>query len=118
MARTAAGLTEARVVTYHRPRQYRATIYSSAETPPPAAGLSDLARLVFSGPALPVSLVAVIAGPGRPSTASGRGPVGPLASLPAGRALLQERRDPLLGVVRAGDDRQEVAQVRERLRRA
>jgi protease-4 len=50
MARTAAGLTEARVVTYHRPRQFRATIYSSAETPPPAAGLSDLARLVFAGP--------------------------------------------------------------------
>ena len=50
MARTAAGLTEARVVTYHRPRQFRATIYSSAETPPPAAGLADLARLVFAGP--------------------------------------------------------------------
>jgi protease-4 len=50
MARTAAGLAEARVVTYHRPRQYRATIYSSAETPPPAAGLADLARLVFAGP--------------------------------------------------------------------
>ncbi len=50
MARTAAGLTEARVVTYHRPRQYRATIYSSAEPPAPAAGLPDLARLVFAGP--------------------------------------------------------------------
>ena len=50
MARSAAGLTEARVVTYHRPRQFRATIYSSAETPPPAAGLADLARLVFAGP--------------------------------------------------------------------
>jgi protease-4 len=50
MARTAAGLTDARVVTYHRPRQFRATIYSSAETPAPAAGLPDLARLVFAGP--------------------------------------------------------------------
>jgi len=49
-AKTAAGLTEARVVTYHRPRQYRATIYSSAETPAPAAGFPDLARLVFAGP--------------------------------------------------------------------
>ncbi len=50
MAQSAAGLTEARVVTYHRPRQFRATIYSSAETPPPAAGIADLARLVFAGP--------------------------------------------------------------------
>jgi protease-4 len=49
-ARSAAGLGEASVVTYHRPRQYRATIYSSAETPPPAASLPDLARLVVSGP--------------------------------------------------------------------
>jgi protease-4 len=49
-ARTAAGLTEASVVTYHRPRQYRATIYSSVPAPAPAAGLPDLARLVFSGP--------------------------------------------------------------------
>ena len=50
MAKAAAGLTEARVVAYHRPRQYRATIYSSADPPAPAAGLPDLARLVFSGP--------------------------------------------------------------------
>ncbi|HEX2499889.1 MAG TPA: signal peptide peptidase SppA [Methylomirabilota bacterium] len=49
-ARSAAGLGEASVVTYHRPRQYRATIYSSAETPIPAASLPDLARLVVSGP--------------------------------------------------------------------
>jgi protease-4 len=50
MAKAAAGLAEARVVAYHRPRQYRATIYSSADPPAPAAGLPDIARLVFSGP--------------------------------------------------------------------
>ena len=49
-AKTAAGLTEARIVTYHRPRQYRATIYSSPPTPAPVTGLPDLARVVFSGP--------------------------------------------------------------------
>jgi protease-4 len=49
-AKAAVGLTEARVIAYHRPRQYRATIYSSAETPPSAGALPDLARLVFSGP--------------------------------------------------------------------
>jgi protease-4 len=54
MAREAAGLKDARVVAYHRPRQYRATIYSSAEPPTPtaAAGIGDLARLVVSGPKL------------------------------------------------------------------
>ena len=41
---------EAQIVSYHRPRQYRATIYSSSETPAPAATLPDLARVVFSGP--------------------------------------------------------------------
>jgi protease-4 len=51
-AKQAAGLTEARVVSYHRPRQYRATIYSAAEPPAPAMGLGDAARLVFSGPRL------------------------------------------------------------------
>ena len=49
-AKAAAGLTEASVVTYHRPRQYRATIYSSATVPTPAAGFADLARMVVSGP--------------------------------------------------------------------
>ena len=49
-AKSAAGLTEAKVIAYHRPRQYRATIYSSAETPAPAATLPDLARIVVSGP--------------------------------------------------------------------
>ena len=49
-AKGAAGLKDARVVTYHRPRQYRATIYSSADTPGPTATLPDLARMVVSGP--------------------------------------------------------------------
>jgi signal peptide peptidase SppA, 36K type len=49
-ARSAAGLTEARVVIYHRPRQYRATIYSSTDALPVSAGLPDLARMVVSGP--------------------------------------------------------------------
>ena len=52
LAREAAGVKEARVVAYHRPRQYRATIYSSAEPAAPvaASGVGDLARLVVSGP--------------------------------------------------------------------
>ena len=50
VARSAAGLTEARVVIYHRPRQYRATIYSSTDAPPVSASLPDLARMVVSGP--------------------------------------------------------------------
>ena len=58
-AKTAAGLTEASVVSYHRPRQYRATIYSSATAPAPAAGLPDLARLDPLRTALPLPLVAL-----------------------------------------------------------
>ncbi len=50
LAKEAAGLTEARVIAYHRPRQYRATIYSSADPPPVSAGVPDLARIVLSGP--------------------------------------------------------------------
>jgi len=52
LAREAAGVKEARVVAYHRPRQYRAKIYSSAEPAAPvaASGVGDLARLVVSGP--------------------------------------------------------------------
>jgi protease-4 len=38
-ARTAAGLTEARVVMYHRPREYRDNIYSGA---PPSVGADAL----------------------------------------------------------------------------
>ncbi len=49
-AKSAAGITEAKVVTYHRPRQYRATIYSSTDAAGPAATLPDLARMVLSGP--------------------------------------------------------------------
>jgi len=51
LAKEAAGVPAAKVVTYHRPRQYRATIYSGGE-PPPAfqASTGDLARLVTSGP--------------------------------------------------------------------
>jgi protease-4 len=51
LAREAAGLREARVVTYHRPRQYRATIYSAAEPAPPL-GLADLGRAALAGPRL------------------------------------------------------------------
>jgi protease-4 len=51
LAREAAGLTEARVVAYKRPRQYRATIYSEAETPP-AASLAELGRAMMGGPRL------------------------------------------------------------------
>jgi protease-4 len=50
LAKEAAGLAEARVVAYHRPRQYRATIYSAADAPPAAGSVTDLARLVLSGP--------------------------------------------------------------------
>jgi len=50
LARESAGIAEAKVVAYHRPRQYRATIYSAADPPPTASGVADLARMVFSGP--------------------------------------------------------------------
>jgi protease-4 len=51
LAREAAGLREAKVVTYHRPRQYRATIYSGGDPPAPSVpSLAGLARLVTSGP--------------------------------------------------------------------
>ena len=54
LARESAGITRAKIVAYHRPRQYRATVYSSAEPPTPTAvaGIGDLARLVVSGPKL------------------------------------------------------------------
>ncbi|HEV8308940.1 MAG TPA: signal peptide peptidase SppA [Methylomirabilota bacterium] len=50
LAREAAGVPDAKVIAYHRPRQYRATIYSASETPGSGAGVADLARLVTSGP--------------------------------------------------------------------
>lgn len=50
-ARKAAGLTEARVVMYHRPREYRATIYSAAAPERPELALAQLsALLVGPGP--------------------------------------------------------------------
>ena len=50
LAKEAAGTPAAKVVTYHRPRQYRATIYSGGETPAFRPTAADLARLVTSGP--------------------------------------------------------------------
>jgi protease-4 len=50
LAREMAGLKTATVVTYHRPREYRATIYSGGGTPTIQVGAADLARLVTSGP--------------------------------------------------------------------
>ncbi len=47
VARQAAGLTEARVIMYHRPREYRATFYSSTPVAPTAeAAVAQLAALV------------------------------------------------------------------------
>ena len=51
LAREAAGLQKARVITYHRPRQYRATYY--AGSPPPEIGTmagGPLSALAGSGP--------------------------------------------------------------------
>lgn len=53
LAKRAAGVDEARVVVYHRPRQYRATYYASAEDTSVAgfnAALSGLASMSASGP--------------------------------------------------------------------
>jgi protease-4 len=50
-ARRAAGVEEARVVVYHRPREYRATYYARAQAP--AAGdvqLAQLATMLGAGP--------------------------------------------------------------------
>jgi protease-4 len=53
VARRAAGLDEARVIVYKRPRQYRATYYATAETEAGSfATLSQLAGLVGAGPKL------------------------------------------------------------------
>jgi protease-4 len=52
-ARRAAGLDEARVIVYKRPREYRATYYARAETEAGAfAALSQLAVLAGAGPKL------------------------------------------------------------------
>jgi protease IV len=50
LAREKASLREAQVVTYHRPRQYRATIYSGSDPPSITPSAAELARLVTSGP--------------------------------------------------------------------
>ena len=42
LAKKAAGTSDARLVMYHRPKEYRATIYSTA---PPPAGESALGQL-------------------------------------------------------------------------
>jgi protease-4 len=51
-AKRAAGVERARVIVYHRPRQYRATYYAQAATPEPAAPISfaTLAALLGPGP--------------------------------------------------------------------
>jgi len=53
MAKTAAGLSEARVIMYHRPKEYRASIYAATPTSPPTAetALAHLAGMLGgSGP--------------------------------------------------------------------
>jgi protease-4 len=53
LAKRAAGVDEARVIVYHRPRQYRATYYALAEDASGAglnASLSGMASLAASGP--------------------------------------------------------------------
>ena len=51
VARRAAGVSEARVVVYKRPREYRATYYARAETDASAfAAVSQLTGLAASGP--------------------------------------------------------------------
>jgi protease-4 len=51
-ARRAAGVTEAKVVVYHRPREYRATYYASSDLGPGAieAALGRLGPLGAAGP--------------------------------------------------------------------
>jgi protease-4 len=52
-ARGAAGVTQARVIVYHRPREYRATYYARAEADASAfGGLSQLASVLGGGPRL------------------------------------------------------------------
>jgi protease IV len=52
VARRAAGVDEAKVVVYHRPRQYRATYYAEAESPAVSLeqSLARLASLIGPGP--------------------------------------------------------------------
>jgi protease-4 len=52
VAKQAAGLDDARVIVYHRPRQYRATYYARAEetSVSSADALSGMASMAASGP--------------------------------------------------------------------
>jgi hypothetical protein len=50
MAKQAAGLTEARVVMYHRPREYRANMYSASTVTPGADALLGQLAGVLGGP--------------------------------------------------------------------
>lgn len=53
LAQKAAGVDEARVIVYHRPRQYRATYYARAEESPLGgldASLAQIAAVAGSGP--------------------------------------------------------------------
>ena len=52
VARQAAGLDEARLIVYHRPREYRATYYARAEVPAGGieASLSQMAAFATPGP--------------------------------------------------------------------
>jgi protease-4 len=53
MAKKAAGVPEARVIMYHRPKEYRASIYAATPTSPPTAetALAHLAGMLGgSGP--------------------------------------------------------------------
>ena len=88
MAKGAAGLTEARVVMYHRPREYRANMYSGHLGQPrrgrPAG--SACRGPGRPGGALPLPLVALTHS-GRPNAPAGRaktfGPAAPDAMLVA-----------------------------------
>jgi protease-4 len=50
LARAAAGVEKARVVVYHRPRQYRATYYAESQHSDSIFGASALGALVGPGP--------------------------------------------------------------------
>jgi protease-4 len=50
MAKTAAGLTEAKVVMYHRPREYRANMYSATPPTPGADALLGQLAGALGGP--------------------------------------------------------------------
>jgi protease-4 len=51
VARDAAGLREARVIVYQRPREYRATYYAGARGEGDVdLSLAQVAKLVVSGP--------------------------------------------------------------------